>query len=220
MKTPKLQFALSAGAVVALFFLVVGSATAGSVQYLVTVDTSAVNTTSGFLDFQFNPGSSDSQPATAQITKFIAGGGALAGSPSVSGDVTGTLPATVTMVNESLPVAFNDYFQPFTFGGFFSFELSLTGPALDHPNGTSTAGSTFGVGLYDQSQNSILTNDTFNGFAGEVLVNLDGSSTPQSFPTATGGPTMATFQELPEPDTLILLGCGSLALFFRRRSRA
>jgi hypothetical protein len=208
MPTPRLT--PRSGLVAALVLLSAGSATASSVQYLVTVNTSPVNTTSGFLDFQFNPGDASSQSATAQIMNFNSGGGTLVfnlGSPQASLSVSGTLPDTVTLVNAT---AVNDYFQEFTYGDFFSFVLSLTGPALDSPDGTATAGTTFGILLLD-GQNSILTNNSA-GVSGQVLVNLDGSTTPQSFPTATGGPSVVTFQELPEPGTMFLLGIGSLAL--------
>jgi len=194
-----------------------GSATADT--FLVTVDTSSVNGTPGFLDFQFNPGANSSQLATAQITNFNAGGGILALNPnnSTTGDVTGTLPAPLTFVND---LATNDYFQAFTYGPFFSFVLSLTGPALDGPNGTSTSGSLFGVGLSDQLLNSILTIDTTNGFAGQVLVNLNGTTTPQPIPAFLGGPSVVGFEVVPEPGTMFLLGLGSLGLMVLRRSRA
>jgi len=130
MNIPTPRLTPRSGLVAALVLLSAGSATASSVQYLVTVNTSPVNTTSGFLDFQFNPGDASSQSATAQIMNFNSGGGTLVfnlGSPQASLSVSGTLPDTVTLVNGT-PV--NDYFQEFTYGDFFSFVLSLTGPAL------------------------------------------------------------------------------------------
>jgi hypothetical protein len=204
----------------AVVLLSAGSATANSIQYLVSVDTSSVTATSGFLDFQFNPGGSLSQIATAQIANFNAVGGALVfniNSPQLNGDVAGILPATLTLVNGT---SFNDYFQQLTYGGSFSFVLSLTGPALDSPNGTATSGSTFGVGLYDRNQNPILTSDAVNGFAGQVLVNLDGSTTPQPIQTASGGASVVSFQAIPEPGTMVLLGFGSLGLLVLRIARS
>jgi hypothetical protein len=214
MNIPTPRSTLRSGLVAALVLLSAGSATASSIQYLVSVNTSSVSTTSGFLDFQFNPGDASSQSATARIMNFNSGGGN-PGSLQASGSVFGTLPDTVTLVNGT---PFNDYFQEFTYGDFFSFVLSLTGPALDSPNRTATAGTTFGVLLLDSGLQSILTNDS-TGLSGEVLVNLDGSTTPQSFQTATGGPSVVTFQELPEPGTMFMLGLGSLALTVLRRTR-
>jgi hypothetical protein len=216
MRTLTIRSTLLPAIMAALVLLSAGSATANSLQYLVSVDTSSVTTTSGFLDFQFNPGDSSSQIATAQITNFNAGGGALVfnvDSPQFTGDAAGTLPATVTLVNDT---SFNDYFQQFTYGDFFSFVLSLSGPALDSPNGTAQSGSTFGLELNDSNQSPILTNDTV---AGQVLVNLDGSTTPQPIPTAAGGVSVVGFQVIPEPGTMVLLGLASLGLMALRRSR-
>jgi hypothetical protein len=163
-----------------------------AVTYVVTVNTTAVNGTSGFLDFQFNPGNGTSQPATATISNFAVVGGAVTGAPSDTGNVTGALPATVTIVNST---ALNEAFQGFTYGTSFSFVLTLSGPAIDTPNGTATAGSTFGIGLYDSASNPILTDQgALTGFAGQVDINLNGTNTPTAFPTPPAGPSVVTFQ--------------------------
>src|SRR5207302_1637757 len=116
-------------------------------------DTSSVSGTNGFLDFQFNPGGI-AQGATAQMTGFATTGGSLIGFPSISGNVTGTLPGNVTFVNSA---ALNEYFQDFKFGTNFSFVVTLSGPAVDAPD-ASTIGSTFSISLYDGMQQPILTN--------------------------------------------------------------
>ena len=110
-------------------------------MYSVNVNTSAVTGTAGFLDFQFNPGNSSSQPATATISNFI--GGTLGATTPNIGNVSGTLPGPVTFVNSA---GLNEYFQGFTYASSFSFLLTLSGLALDNPNGTATAGTKFGVG--------------------------------------------------------------------------
>ena len=164
---------------------------AAAVSYTVNVDTSSVNGTSGFLDFQFNPGNATSQPATIQLVNFDPDGGSLAGPPSVTGNVTGTLPGTLTFANTT---ALNDYFQQFTYGSHVSFTVVLSGPAIDAPNGTATAGSTFSVSLYDMNQNPILTNQAaLTGAAGQIDINLDGSTTPTAFPNANNGPSVVMF---------------------------
>ena len=218
MNLSTLRSTLRPGVMAALVLLSAGSVTASSVQYLVTLNTSSQDSTPGFLDFQLFPGDPSSQNLMAQITNFNVGGGALVNpnSPQLSGDAGGTLSATMTLDNGT---ARNEFFQPLNYGAFVSFVLSLAGPALDSPNGTATSGSQFGVGLYDGGQNPILTSDMVNGFAGQVSVNLDGSTTPQSFPTATNGPSVITFQELPEPGTIFLLGLGSLGLTVLRLRR-
>jgi hypothetical protein len=162
---------------------------AAAVGYLITVDTSSVSGTSGFLDFQFNPGSASTQSATAQILNFTSDG-ILVGVPQINGNVAGVLPGTTTFMNSS---ALNEYFQQFTYGAKVSFVVLLSGPALDSPNGTATSGSSFGVGLYDSAQNPILTNQgAASGFVAEIDVNLDGTTTPTAFPNVNGGPSVAS----------------------------
>ena len=119
-----------------LALLSVSAAAGAPIQYLINVDTSSVsvNGTSGFLEFQFNPGGV-SQPAFATISSFNPGGGTL-DAPQVAGSVAGgPLPAPLTFTNDP---PFNDVFQPFTYGSFFSFVLSLNGPALSSPDGTAS----------------------------------------------------------------------------------
>ncbi len=185
------------------------------VQYQVTVNTASVVTTTGFLDFQFNPGNASSQSATAVLSNFS--GGTINGAPSTTGNVSGTLPTTVTMINST---PFQELFQSFTFGPSFTFLLSLSGPALDTPNGTSTAGTTFGLGLYDSGQNPILTSQgAGTGFAGQVQINLNGSTTPTGFLQSTGAPSVVTFVQVvvPEPGAMGLVGLGLAALLLVKR---
>ena len=161
---------------------------AADATYQVRIDTSAVKGTSGFLDFQFNPGNSSGQAATATIAGFASDGALTNATLQTNGDVTGTLPGTLTFDNLT---ALNEYFQSFNFGTTIAFSVTLGGPAINAPNGTATAGSTFGVGLYDQNQNPILTNQgAFTGFAGLIDINLNGTTTVTAFPTATNGPSV------------------------------
>ncbi len=125
--------------------------------------------------------------------------GALVGLPDVNGGATGSLPGVLTIDNST---AFNDYFEQFTFGSSFSFSLTLDGPALQTPNGTANSGSTFGLGLFDNAQNPILTTDP-NGFAALVDVKLDGSTATSVFPSdSNGGAPVVQFIATPEPSAL------------------
>ena len=173
---------------------------AADVAYQITIDTSSVSGTSGFLDFQFNPGNAATQAVTAKIMNFSTNG-TLNGVPMITGDVASTLPGTVTFQNDT---PLNEYFQGFNYGTTISFLLVLSGPALGSPNGTM-AGSTFGVGLYDSGQNPILTNQgNTTGFAGEVDIHSDGTTTATAFPTATMGPSVVTLTSTFPPDILFL----------------
>jgi hypothetical protein len=205
-------------------------AAGSSIQYLITVDTSSVNHNSGFVDFQFNPGDNNLQLAFATISNFNAGGGVLVidptpfpdpntnpphfTSPQLTGDVSGDLlTGPLAFTNGT---ALNDFFQQFTYGSFFSFVLSLTGPALDTPNG-SGLGSTFGMELLDQNKAAILTDQQL--FAATVQVNPNGTTTATAFLTATGDPSVVSFEVVPEPGTMLLFGFGAAGLFMLRKIR-
>jgi hypothetical protein len=190
----------------ALFLCFAGSASAD--VYTVTVDTSSATGTVGSLDFNFNPGPLVTQAASLQILDFSSNG-SLAGSPTTTGDVSGTLPSTLTFDNGT---GFNDYFEGFTFGSSLSFKVSLSGPALSAPDGVSTSGSTFAFSMFSDAAGTtpVLTNDTTDGFALTVDVNLDGTTTANnlSSQTTVTSPTST----VPEPGSLPLLG--TLAILF------
>jgi hypothetical protein len=211
-----LRRSFNALAIAALAGLAETPASAGPIVYTVSVDTSSLNAASGFLDFQFNPGSGATQSSIAQVLNFT--GGTLGATFPNTGNVSGTLPGTLTFVNST---ALNEYFQAFTFGLNYSFLLTLSGPAVDSPNGTSTAGSTFGIGVYNSSQNPMLTNQSAGtGFAGEVDLNLNGTATSTAFPNASSGPSVVTLTPVavPEPNSLLLLSFGLALLAAMKRS--
>jgi len=184
-----------------LFFSLAGSATAEAITYDVTVNTSSISGTAGSLDFDFNPGPLVTQAASLQIQGFNSDG-TLAGSPVLTGDVSGALPGTPTFDNGT---GFNDYFEGFTYGNRISFDVSLYGPALSAPDGVSTSGSTFAVSMFSDASGTIpvLTTDTTDGFAFTVDVNLDGTTTVTSFSSQTdiGAVTSA----IPEPNSFCLV---------------
>jgi hypothetical protein len=202
---------LSFIAVFSLFFYTV-PATA-DVIYFVTVDTTAIGGTAGNIDFQFNPGGPSTQAAFASISLFSSSGGTLTGAPSTIGDVTGTLPANVTIANTS---TLNDYFQPFTFGTSFQFQLLLGGPAINSPNGTSTSGSSFALSLLNSLGDAAFLTTDPNGFAGIANVALNGHVSTTVFPSnANGGPPVVTFTTtsvVPEPSTFSFICCFFLAI--------
>ena len=167
-----------------------------AVTYRVTVNTTSINASVGFLNIQFNPINASSKTATAKLSNFS---GAAAGAVllPLRGNVTGTLPGTVTLINSS---PFQERFQRFTHRNSFSFLLTLSGPAIDNPNGAANAGSTFGLALYDSNEQPILTGQgAATGFAGQVEINPNGSTTPTNFDTATGGRPVVSFQLIPSP---------------------
>src|SRR5271167_1869180 len=187
---------------VASFLCFASMASAAPITYDVTVDSSSISGTAGSFDFNFNPGPLVTQAASLQILSF-ASDGALAGSPTLTGDVAGALPATLTFDNGT---AFNDYFEGFTFGSTLSFQISLFGPALSSPDGTSTSGSRFAFSMFSDAAGTIpaLTTDTIDGFAFTVDVNLDGTTTVTDLSSQTEVGLAATATTIPEPSGLAL----------------
>src|ERR1700722_4065978 len=161
------------------------------VIYAVTVDTSSLSGNAGYIDLQFNPSSFTTQSANAAVTTFSTDGTLdIFGDDSfdgTSGDGVGTLPGTVSFDNGT---ATNEYTQGMTFGNTISFNVDLSGPAIDLSNGDG--GGSFFLTFYDPSGNALLTNNP-NGPAFEEDINGDGSTTPTAFANASGGPSLVTY---------------------------
>jgi hypothetical protein len=182
-------------------------AQAGPITYDVAVNTSSIAGTMGSLDFQFNPGPLQTQAASLQILGFTSDG-VLAGSPSLTGDVSGALPTTLIYDNGT---QYNDFFEDFTYGTTLSFEVSLYGPALSAPDGVSTSGSIFAFSMFSDPAGTIpvLTTDTIDGFAATLNVNLDGTT---SVTDPSAETSVASSAATPEPGSLVLLATGLLVL--------
>jgi hypothetical protein len=195
-----------------------GRAWADPLSYVVTINMSAINGTSGNLDLQFNPGAlHGTHLATATVGGFTSDG--TLGTAVLTGDVTGALPGTLSFDNQTV---FNDDFQAITFGNTIQFDLVLSRPAVLTPDGISTSGSSFGIGLWDSTGfNPLLTSDP-NGFAGIVNINLDGSGTATTFLTDAGGPPVVTVtpevaSTVPEPGSIVLFGTVTAMIGLVRR---
>ncbi len=180
-------------------------ARAASVTYSATIDTSTLAGTTGSLDFNFEPGPFGSRPATVQIRRF-GGDGSPSGTPTLTGDAGGSLPGDLQFDNGT---GYNDYFQAYTFGSLLSFDIMLSGPAVDSAR-VASSGSTFAFSIFSDTDGtmSALTSDTIDGYAITVDINADGSTTLRNH---TRSPTSVT-PELPSGilvTTATILACGS-----------
>jgi hypothetical protein len=194
-----------------------GLALASPITYDVTVDTSSLALTPGSLDFQFNPGPLVTQSATLQVLNFASDGAPVVLTTQLTGDVSGTLAGGLTFGNTT---GYNDYFTGFSYGNALSFNVSLDGPALTSPDGSSTSGSSFAFSVFSDAAgiNPALTSDP-NGSAFTVDVNLDGTTTLTNFSAAATVVPATAVNPVPEPTSLWLLGSGLAGLVakFRRK---
>jgi hypothetical protein len=171
----------------------------------VTVDTSTIVGSSGYIDFQFNPGGiPGAKAATASVTHFTSPGASiLAATPS--GDASGTLPGLLSINNTTV---FNDVLQGFGFGSGFAFTLSVSGPGTAS-SPTGLFGSTFALQLLDNQFDPLLTSDP-NGSVLTIDLTTKGAESVTTFRQFGGGAPVATATPVtvPEPSSYSLFGIG------------
>lgn len=180
---------------------------AGPVSYQVSIDTTGLG--SGFLDIQFQPGSTGGQTATASVTAFVPVAG-LTGTPLTTGSVTGTLAANNLTLTNTAGIAPNTYIQNITFGNLLTFLVTFSGDLLDNPTGTGVD-SVFSIAL--------LSGESFLLVDGPVIqVDLFSNGTAAGTAFVDGAGVDPAGAPVPEPGTLGLLaaGLGVLALTRRR----
>jgi hypothetical protein len=192
---------------------------AGFITYHVLVDTSSITGTQGSLDFQFDASDLTSQTATATLKNFT--GGSLIGSPTFHGDASGTLFPGPATINNTPANLVNELIQDFNYGNSFSFDVTLSGDALQNPNGLP--GSTFSLTLFDgrgATGNPLLPIDANTPPALLINVNSDGGTAVTASPAVTSTPSVSS---VPEPSSLALLAGASATLLgygrFRKRGR-
>jgi len=210
-----LRLLAQTSALLALVFTFVPMAQADTLTYHVTVANS--NT----LDLQFNPGQLPGTQlafATAALpTCCNLDGWNYTG--DVTDDAQASPPSNVFFDNQS---ALNEAIIQFEVDAdtILLFSFSISGPAVDTPNGTSSSGTTFSIGPDNPGLNP-------NGILGLVNLNLDGTGTIETFSpdiTITAlNPPPPPPPPVPEPSTLVLLATGltgTIALVRRKSSRS
>lgn len=183
---------------------------AAPVVYQFTIDTSSL-AGSGFLDIQFNPGTTPGfEPATATFSNFSMGTGTLNGAPTNTGGVSSDLAALIiSLVND-----LNQTLQPVTWGNQISFLVTLSGTLIENPDPGGFIGALFSVSLLDSTQTNFL-------LGGPPLAGLDIAPAALGItPFNNGAPGIVGISEVPEPATWLLVGAGLVGLGALRRKRA
>lgn len=192
----------------------------GDVIYMVTANTSSptsIQGTQGYIDFQFNAGSSGSQSAVAKVSGFSSDGTLSSASSDGSGSGDLSVPPNILTITNNPNNALNDVLQGFTFGTTLSFLVDFSGPALTSPG---TDGSAFSVTFYDSGFNTLLSTAS-SGAVATIAINAD-----TSFSTTTSSTDAISITPygapVPEPASIVLLVAGALgvrAAGGRRRRR-
>ncbi|QYG01779.1 MULTISPECIES: NF038129 family PEP-CTERM protein [Massilia] len=164
--------------------------------YRVSLDTSALAGTVGYLDLGLN-GPLDAAPTVARLGNFS---GAFLEGGMTSGDVSGDVVNGVVLRNGP---EWNFFDQLVTFGGLFSFDVEFD-------LGEGANGSLFSVAFVDDALNYL-------GAAGNVLeMNLVAG---QSVELQLVDAAFASVAEVPEPAAWLLVASGLLLLAATRRLR-
>ncbi len=215
-------------------------ARAGSVSYLVTIDTTGLAGQSGYLEAQLSaaaPPSSASVTATIQNVVSDATPGPVT---FAVGDVSGSFSSTpLVLGNDNAGSAIpglSDLQQSATYGTSLDFKLTIAGSEVNGGSGVPFTGTVFTFLLEDASQNG-LNQGPLAGEAFDIYVNPGGSLTvTPNDPYVSGGPvpgyapasgnyptvTIAPYTaSIPEPSSIVLLGLGAVIALGRfRRHRA
>jgi hypothetical protein len=236
------------GAACFLGFVLTGPAFGDILTYQITINTTSVSGTTGYMDIVLDPGSLGALGVTAQINGFS--GATLSTNTTTTGTVSGTnlyfIDGDVSTTPPSAPIllsasntlnmmngdANNELTQALTFATSLTFNLSLSGPGvslLGDAGGTS--GTVFLLDFLNDAQTSYIlssdpTGSTTSLWATSVIsIDNTGVATAVDNPGPGGGPsdsmTTLTGETItPEPSSALLVAGGLLILAMsKRRSR-
>jgi hypothetical protein len=172
---------------------------ASLVYYTIDANTSALTGTSGYLEFQFNPGVAPVDPAFADVEYVVSDGTLLTPATDI-GDVSGALPAIVQINNTDLT---NDHAEGFTYGTSFRVYVVMSVPVV---SGSAFSGSSFYLTLDDGSFTPLIA-------AGPLVeIDLDSNGNPTVINNSPNSEAMVN-NGTPEPSSGWMLLAAGLALF-------
>lgn len=186
--------------------------------YQVTIDTTAIQGTTGALNLQVGVlGTPD--PLTIEVSDFTFDGSfgsddsdfCFGETPCpVTGDLASS--PSISFANTPFsPPSFIDYLRPVVFGTQISFRLFFSGLALDNPS-PAPGTTSFEVVLLNEFFEPLLSDDPSVGSIVSFVVD-DGDLSFSNF--SSGGE--ADVSEVPEPGTLALAALGLVLVAGRKR---
>jgi hypothetical protein len=190
---------------------------ANAQSYLVSVDTSSVESLAGFLDFQFNPSVATAPAATADVQFTNTFDTLFGGAATVEGDVSVAPPSLDFSMGNS--AAFNDWLQPVSFGSAFSFVVSFGGDFL---TAAGTDGTAFSLTLLaDDLATPLLTTDG-NGTVATMDLRPGGLISISTFPRDLTTSSVVTVTPVPEAHEYVMLlaGLAVVGAWVRSQRRA
>ncbi len=175
-------------------------------DYFVVVDTSTLNGSIGYLDFQLNPGVATAAAVTAQIEFGGLFTTVLQGGPIIEGDVVlgSPPPLSFTMINST---AFNDLLQPVQFGHRFDFRLRFSGDFLTASGGDATA---FALTLLGPDQTTTLLTTDPNGTIATFDLAPGGNIAISTFSASPVLPSVVSISPVPEASEYMMMLAGLL----------
>ena len=140
-------------------------------SYSVNVDTSSFAGSTGYLYYQFNPGTDITPAATATVANLTGTALGFIGSVVDGTYVTGMLPGSVLFANTG---AINDYNHAVTFGNSLAYTLAFTG---GQSVGDLQSGSVFSFGLFqDEFGATPLLDSNGNLYTVNIDLNTNGTT--------------------------------------------
>ncbi len=197
------------------------NARAGTMNFVVNIDTSAYTGISGDIEFQLGT-AGDNVPITATFTNYssdaMLSGTTINFNPGAAPNATvsGQLDLnTLTLFNDDSAAQIADADQLIgNFGTTISFLVTLSGDGI---GAASASSPVLAISLFDSAVNPLYSGPPETNYAAAFFqVNTDGTVTQTNYPSIVPSP-------VPEPSTLVALASGSMVVgltSLRRRKGA